>query len=393
MLMSNKPLLDYPLFTLGFRGFFLLAGLSALVFIAMSKVLLLEIAHGLPLHAYFSPALWHGHEMLFGYSTAVVAGFLLIWIKQYGGVRITARQAAALCLLWLYGRILPFYGGLLPDGLIAAVDLAFLPALAYCALRPLLVRGNYQSLPVLLPLVLLMLANAAIHGQHLGVSAQGETWGMQLALAVLVVSIVVVAGPGLPVLVERSLAGALCLRSPVLDGLAAIATLAVFVCRLSGICGAGLALAAVAALAVNGIRLAGWYDRRIWFVPILWVLYAGYVWLLAGFGLTALAAFDVVAPVVALHAFTIGGIGVLSMGLMARLALGQSGRMLKVSNGMVLAFVLVNIAALLLVFFPVLSPAWSAELIWASVYCWLAAFALFGFYYLPVVSASAMDGT
>ncbi len=105
-----------------------------------------------------------------------------------------------------------------------------------------------------------------------------------------------------------------------------------------------------------------------------------------------LAAFSWVAPSLALHAFTVGGIGVLSLGMMARVALGHTGRALKVSNGMAIAFLLINLAAVCRVLFPALLPAWYSDFVLVSTYCWLAAFALFIFYYLPILTAPRVDG-
>jgi uncharacterized protein involved in response to NO len=140
------------------------------------------------------------------------------------------------------------------------------------------------------------------------------------------------------------------------------------------------------------MRVSAWYDSRIWFVPLLWVLYVGYGWLILGFGLLALSAHSIVSPSLALHAFTVGGIGILTLGMMARVALGHTGRALKASNVMAIAFVLINLAALLRVLLPTLLPTWYGGFVLASSYCWLAAFSLFVYYYAPILTEARVDG-
>ncbi len=387
--MNNKPVFDYPLFAMGFRAFFALAGLSALAFIALWN----RMSNGsLHIDNYFPASLWHAHEMLLGYSTAVIAGFLLTAVRNWTGLQtVNPDQLASLSFLWIYGRVMPFYSELLPDALIAAVDFAFLPALAYFVAKPILKTGQFKNLIFVVMLLLMTLGNALIHAQILGASETSAMTGLSLVVTIIIMMILVIAGRVFPFFTERGLSGVICIRNPGLDIAAIAVSLVVFVLLMLDVSGAILAVAAVAALAVNVVRVAGWYNPRIWFVPLLWVLYVGYGWVILGFGLLSLSAFQLVLPSLALHAFTVGGIGILTLGMMARVALGHTGRAMKASNAMALAFVLINLAALLRVLFPALLPAWYSGFISASTYCWLAAFSLFMFYYLPILSSARAD--
>jgi uncharacterized protein involved in response to NO len=388
--MNNKPVFDYPLFAMGFRAFFALAGLSALAFIALWN----SMSNGsLHIDHYFPASTWHAHEMLLGYSTAVIAGFLLTAVRNWTGLQtVNPDQLASLSFLWIYGRVLPFYSELLPDVLIAAVDFAFLPALAYFVSKPLLKTGHFKNLIFTGLLLLMALGNALIHAQILGASETSAVFGLDLVVAIIVMMILVIAGRVFPFFTERGLSGVICIRNPALDIAAIAVSLAVFILLMLDVSGAILALAAVAALVVNVVRVAGWYNPRVWFVPLLWVLYIGYGWVILGFGLVSLAAFQLVLPSLALHAFTVGGIGVLTLGMMARVALGHTGRAMKASNAMAIAFVLINLAALLRVLLPAILPAWYGGFVLVSTYSWLAAFSLFVFYYAPILVAPRVDG-
>lgn len=382
--MNNRSVFNYSLFSAGFRVFFALAGLSALALIAVWN----RISNGaLHLDNYFNATLWHAHEMLLGYSVAVLAGFLLIPLKQSSSSQIlSSDQLASLSLLWLYGRVVPFYSELLPDSLIAVVDWSFLPVLGFYLFKSVLKAGDYQRLIFPSLLVLLALANALIHLQVLQFTQDTASQGLHLAIGVFVMLIVVLASTALPAMIERGLSGVICLRNPVLDSVAIGSGLAVFVCLVFGLDGGLLGIAAVLACVSNGLRLFSWFDRRIWFVPLLWVSFIGYGWLIVGFAMLVVSAFLGLGYGLALHAFTVGGIGVLSLGLMARLALGQTGRVLKVSNMLALAFALINLAVLFLVVLPALMPDWLGTWVFISTYAWLAAFALFVLYFESILT-------
>lgn len=388
--MTDRPVFDYPLFAMGFRAFFALAGLSALALIAVWNAMSNGSLH---IDNYYPGSLWHGHEMLLGYSTAVIAGFLLTAVRNWTGIQtVKPDQLAALCFLWLYGRVMPFYSNLLPDVLIAAVDVAFLPALAYFISKPMLAAGQHKNLMFSGLLLALTVANLLIHAQVLGLGETLASSGLTLAVAIIVMMILVIAGRVFPFFTERGLSGVVCIRNPALDMATIAVSLAVFLLLLFNVSGSLLGLTALVALGLNVMRVAGWFTARIWYVPLLWVLYVGYGWLILGFALVTLSAWNLLLPSLALHAFTVGGIGVLTLGMMARVALGHTGRAIKASNLMALAFVLINAAVLFRVLFPALLPGWYGGLLIVSTYSWLTAFAMFAYFYLPILTAPRIDG-
>jgi len=388
--MKSQPIFDYPLFALGFRAFFALAGLAALILIVFWNA----IFNGtLTSEHYYPNNYWHAHEMLLGYAVAVIAGFLLTAVKNWTGKpTLTGDPLASLCLLWLYGRILPFYAGLLPDALIALVDFAFLPALAYQVSKPIIEAKQYRNLFFIGLIMLLALGNGLIHAEMLGLQENTATIGIQLVVATIIILILIIAGRVFPFFTERGIPGTLIIRNPLLDSLSVASAVIVFALQIFGISGTLLALAAIVAVAVNVARLSGWYVQRVMYVPLLWVLYAGYGWIILGFMLTVLSAYSVVLPSLALHAFTLGGIGVLTLGMMARVSLGHTGRAMKASNAMAIAFVLINVAALFRVLLPIAMPHWYENLIYVSTLSWLAAFSLFVFVYVPILSSARIDG-
>jgi uncharacterized protein involved in response to NO len=384
--MNNKPVFEYPLFAMGFRVFFALAGLSALALIAVWN----RISNGaLHIDNYFPLALWHAHEMLLGFTSAVLAGILLTALKNTSkSAVINSDQLAVLSFVWIYGRVVPFYSDLLPDILIAGVDFAFLPLLVFWLIKPILNTGSYKYFGYLLLVSVMAVGNALIHAQVLSFTTLSADLGVNLQIALIVIGLVFSAGWVLPSVMERSLSGVIYIQNPLLDVVAVASSIVAFICLILDVTGFLLALTALIALVINAARLATWFDRRILFVPLLWVLYLGYAWLILGFGLLVLAAYQVVTVSLALHAFAVGGIAAISLGLMSRLALGQAGRALKASNVMAIAFILINIAAVFLVLLPAVLPDWYSSFVVISSYSWLAAFSLFVVYYAPSLTES-----
>ena len=384
--MNNKPVFEYPLFAMGFRVFFALAGLSALALIAVWN----RISNGaLHIDNYFPLALWHAHEMLLGFTSAVLAGILLTALKNTSkSAVINSDQLAVLSFVWIYGRVVPFYSDLLPDILIAGVDFAFLPLLVFWLIKPILNTGSYKYFGYLLLVSVIAVGNALIHAQVLSFTTLSADLGVNLQIALIVIGLVFSAGWVLPSVMERSLSGVIYIQNPLLDVVAVASSIVAFICLILDVTGFLLALTALIALVINAARLATWFDRRILFVPLLWVLYLGYAWLILGFGLLVLAAYQVVTVSLALHAFAVGGIAAISLGLMSRLALGQAGRALKASNVMAIAFILINIAAVFLVLLPAVLPDWYSSFVVISSYSWLAAFSLFVVYYSPSLTES-----
>lgn len=388
--MNTHKIFDTPIFGLGFRVFFALAGLSALTLILLWNAIFkgtLTVAN------YFLPSYWHAHEMLLGYSVAVIAGFLLTAVKNWTDKpTLSGDKLTALALLWLYGRILPFYAALLPDAVIAVVDFAFLPVLAYCISLPILQAKQYKHLVFVGLLLVLALGNALIHAEMLGLNLNSAWLGIQLVVATIITMIIIFSGRIFPYFTERALSGTFISKNPLLDNLSIGSAILVFTLQLCSVSGTLLAITALFAAGVNGARLSGWYVSRIWYVPLLWALYVGYTWLILGFALTALSAYGWVLPVLALHAFTLGGIGSLTLAMMARVSLGHTGRALRVSNAITIAFVLLNLAAVLRVLLPVALPHGYDLLMYASTLCWIAAFSLFMFIYAPILTTKRIDG-
>jgi uncharacterized protein involved in response to NO len=375
---------------LGFRPFFLLAGFLAVILIATwMPVFVGGIAFG----SYYGQIGWHSHEMIFGYAVAVIAGFLLTAVRNWTERPTPAGgHLAVMVVLWLFGRILPFFPEIFPNWFIASIDLAFLPVVAVGIGMPLVRSGESRNLLFLPLLAALWTANFFVHAELLGLVPNLARKGIFLGLDLIVLLIVVMGGRVIPFFTERALPGVVMKRWSIIEWLAPLSVimflLADFFFADSFLFASLAALVACA----NGIRLSGWYTHRYWRVPLLWILHLGYGWIVMGFFLKVGAALGAVPPQFTVHAFTVGGIGVLTLGMMARVSLGHTARSLSVEPAMAVAFGLVNLSALTRGLLPILLPEWFSPLIVLSGVLWIAAFVIFVIIYTPILTQPRIDG-
>jgi uncharacterized protein involved in response to NO len=372
---------------LGFRPFFLLAGFSAVILMAMW---VLAFVGGIAFSTYYGQIEWHSHEMIFGYTVAVVAGFLLTAVRNWTERPTPAgHYLGAMIALWLFARILPFFPDNFPNWFIALVDLAFLPLVAVGIGVPLMRSGESRNLLFLPLLAALWAANFFVHAELLGLAPNLTRKGIFFGLDLIVLLTVIMGGRLIPFFTERALPGVVMMRWSIIEWLA---PLSVMLFLLTDILFVDSLLSATLAACVNGIRLAGWYTHRYWRVPLLWVLHLGYGWIVVGFFLKGGAALGAVPPQFTIHAFTVGGIGVLTLGMMARVSLGHTARPLSVGPAMVVAFGLVNLSAVTRGLLPILLPEWFFALIVVSGLLWITAFVVFVTIYTPILTQPRIDG-
>lgn len=381
----------FALFELGFRPFFLCAGISAAFLIAAWLAALQGYAtYG----DYYGAYLWHAHEMVFGYSIAVIAGFLLTSVRNWTGME-TARHGAlaGLVLLWLLGRVLPFFADYLHGWLIAFVDLLFLPVLGAVLAVPLVKSNNRRNLFFIPLFAVFTLANILMHLEALQLLVGWGLVGEKLSLGLVMVVISVIGGRVIPFFSKTAIAGYQSNTALWLDRLAIVSVLVFVLCFAFIKQGSPLlGIVALFAAVVNLLRLKSWYSVQIWRNPLLWVLHVSYLWLIIGFVLFFLEGIFSLMGRPAIHAITVGTIGGITLGMMARVSLGHTGRTLKALGVTTLAFVLMNLSALLRVFLPLLEPERYQYAIQLSGGLWLLAFGLFVVVYTPVLLFPRVDG-
>ncbi|RZM74811.1 NnrS family protein [Pseudoalteromonas rubra] len=380
-----------PVLMLAFRPLFLLGSLWA----CCAMLVWFAILSGyLSWSAPYPATLWHAHEMLFGFASAIAIGFLLTAAKNWTGVStLSGWPLLGLCVLWGSARVAGVWSSQPLLWLMALQSAFWLIAIAHFTWVVVQVNNskNYLFVPVLALLATLNMVFLVVVDQQAyelaGLLSQMAVLGFTLLISIL-------GGRVVPFFISRGLGLALQQRTPRLDKLLLFVSLtgisgffAHHFLQLAVVPGYLLILAGVLHL----VRAAMWCNLRLFLVPLLWSLYLAYLMMalgLIGFGYayfnTSLQAKD------ALHLITIGGMGMMILAMMARVALGHTARPLTPHPLMSVAFLLVLASALIRSLLPVYI---GAHLAWQlSALLWSASFALFVFSYAPMLVRKRLDG-
>lgn len=380
--MTDRP----TLLAIAFRPFFLLAAAWALTAMALW---LWSLMGGSTLPA-VTPA-WHAHELLFGVVAAAAAGFALTAVATWTGTApMAGLPLAGLLLLWITGRLLMLLA-FVPDWLVAAVNVGFPLALALALGRRVLAAGSRRNYPLVLILLVYAAAQLAWH------LADGSTQIAQDAgLLAVAAMISLIGGRITPAFTRNWLRGQ---KRPetVRDTLPAevVNVAALLLAALAMLAGqplAASALAGVAALAAFW-RWLGWNGARTLAEPLLWILHLAWLWLVAALLLKALAG--TVLPIPATiwwHALGTGAIGTVLLGVMTRVALGHTGRVLRLPRGGVLIYGLVSVGALARVTAAFLPGTYWMPLLTVAATSWMLAWLGYLLLFGPILLSRRPDG-
>jgi uncharacterized protein involved in response to NO len=379
------------LFSFGFRPFFLGGAVHAAVMVALWVPWFLGM---IELRSAFPPTAWHAHELLFGYVPAIVAGFLLTAVPNWTGrLPVVGVPLGALFALWLLGRAAVALSRGFDPLLIAAAALAFPFALAAVLGREIAAGRNWRNLKVLVAVLLLAMAQALFHFEIR--YFDGAIHASRLAVAVTIMLIMIIGGrivpsftlnwlrqnnPGrLPALMSKFDVGSIVLSTAALMGWVALPALP----GQHTMIGMLLLAAGIA----QSVRQARWMPHRTLREPLVTVLHAGYAFVPLGFLFAAFAALinDFAINSAALHAWTVGGIGLMTLAVMTRATRGHTGRVLTASLSTVAIYAGIVIAAFARIA-AALAPEWTLVAMPVAAVAWVASFAGFVIMYGPMLA-------
>ena len=368
---------EFALFTLGFRPFYLLAAL----FSSASMIAWMGVLEGMGWQGYLPAAIWHQHEMVFGFAFAVMAGFLLTAGQSWTGLP-TPRGGPLmlLALHWLAARVLLYSG---PGFAAALVDASFPFVLAAVMGRVIVASGNRRNLFAVAVLVLIGLSNIGFYLEQAGLDAWPAGTSVHAALFLVTTMVIIMGGRVVPSFTANALPQAgVIVQSPWLDRAALGFTLAAYAAVLLDLPPWFTAPAAAIAALMHIARQARWAPLATRDNPILWILHLSYAWIPLGLVLLAMASYGVVALSVPLHAFGAGAVGGMIIGMITRTALGHTGAPLRARWPETTAYLLVHAAAASRVAAGFL-PTSYYEHLWAAGHLWALAFILYFVVYAP----------
>jgi uncharacterized protein involved in response to NO len=372
------------LFSYGFRPFFLFGAIYAGAMILLW--LAITTGHVEPLSA-FPPRDWHVHEMLFGYVSAIVAGFFLTAVPNWTGrLPIQGLPLAGLFAVWVAGRLACSFSSVTGWQIALAIDAAFLMLLAAAAAREIVAGRKWSNLKLVIIVSLLALANIAFHVES---HAFGfADYSTRASIALVVTLVCVIGGRIVPSFTRNWLARREAGRLPTPFGRFDAFVLAVGTCAMVAWVVAPTGQAIAAGLGIAGalhtVRLARWAGYRTLPDRLVLILHIAYAFVPTGFLLTALAALGLIDASAGIHAWTGGAIGSMTIAVMTRASLGHTGHVLSASLGTQIIYGLVIVAALARIC-AALEPAYTQPLLMVSGIAWTSAFLGFALTYAPLL--------
>lgn len=376
----------FPVLRRGFRPFYLLA---AIWLVIAMPVWLMMYGHGADTASHLQFVDWHVHEMMFGFAGAVIVGFLFTAVQNWTGQKTPESWSlAALALIWCVARVL-LLSSWSRIGIV--FDVGFYVIAAIGIARPIWrtrQSRNYLFVFVLMLLGLLDFAHHALALTWLKVDSTQIYW-MSLDAILLIVS--VVTGRVIPMFTNNALGVAVAKRNEGLERL--IVPAGVLLLLVDAVQNAiVLTVVVILLAAMHMLRWLGWFPHKTLKHPMLWILHASYAWLIVGLLLRASAIFYPLSNLLAMHAFTVGVIAGLCMGMMCRTARGHTGRPIQASRTEVGAFALVGLAAVVRVLMPLLLPSFYGIWVLVSGLTLTTAYLLYIIVFAPWLLSARADG-
>jgi uncharacterized protein involved in response to NO len=384
MKRSRSSHAGLAVFSYGFRPFFLFAG----VFAALSIGLWLPEFEGeISIPTTFSPVAWHAHEMLYGYLSAAMSGFLLTAIPNWTGrLPFQGRPLALLAGLWLAGRVAVAVSAHLGWVVTMLVDCGFLFVFVAVTAREVLAGRNFRNLKIVALVSVVLIGNLTF---HLEAHRSGNAdFGMRIGIAGVLMLVMVVGGRIIPSFTRNWLARQTEGRMPVAFNrfdamvivLSAFALLGWVIAPVAQATSLLLLAAGLAQLA----RLARWAGERTWRDRLVLILHVAYLFVPVGFLLLAASDRFAIPPGAGTHAWTIGAMATLTLAVMTRATLGHTGRLLSADRATQFIYGSIVVAALLRICAAV-DVAQSNMLLHLSALAWFLAFVVFAITYGPML--------
>lgn len=371
----------------GFRPFFLLGAIWSALAVAIWLPLL---SGSLTLPIALSPVEWHVHELLYGYLPAIAAGFLLTAVPNWTGrLPVTGLPLLALLLVWVAGRLAMLISAWVGGPAAATIDVLFLATLA-CVIGREIIRGSSkQNLKILALIGLLLAGNVVFHLESMRPGGS-NAYGMRIGVGTAVLLITVIGGRIIPSFTRNWLArrppGPMPTAFNRFDLIAisgGAAAVAFWVMAPGHYVTAVLALIAAV---LHAVRLARWAGYRTPREPLVVVLHVAYAFVPIGFLLvsSSIAAPTFIAATGALHCWTAGAIGLMTLAVMTRASLGHTGQPLTATIPVQLVYLALVIAAAarIIAAFDIAR----APLLHLAAFAWVAAFGGFALIYWPLLT-------
>ncbi|QCR85488.1 NnrS family protein [Moraxella osloensis] len=338
-LPNKPPYSPHPVLNLGFRIFFL--GAAVFAILTMLKWAYITFATRFEFDGtnQMMPFYWHGHEMLYGYALAVIAGFLLTAVKAWTQQSMPyGYKLLVIFVPWALARVLFLANGInINTGTLiaAASDIIFWLLTASFVILPIYRVRQKRQIGIVAKLLLLFIGQVWFYVALFTQNNNGMHMSLLFGLYLIVGVVLTIGRRVMPMFIEHGIATGGEVRQKVKnsDLLDRLSLLGFFAFMLSdvfltgyrwAVCASGTAALVIAIS--NLIRLKNWYLPEIWSKPLLWSLWLSFFGMVIGFFLFVLVPFGIINHSLAMHAVVISGIGLMTLAMMSRVSLGHTGR-------------------------------------------------------------------
>ena len=383
-----------PILRLAFRPLFLLGGLFSCIAILLWGA---ALSGSIEFAPYGNILFWHSHEMLFGFVSAIIVGFLLTAVQNWTGLpSIRGKKLVILTSLWLAARAAMLFS-VSPSWLVIAIDLLFLPLSGYWLAKPIIATGQMRNLFFVPILVLLSAMNLIMHLGIVLAMPSLYQHGFLSAIWLITLLMSVLGGRVIPFFTANGTKTRKVEPLPWLENATLGSTWCIFAVYVSGLIyympNWLIASLLLACSLLQAIRVGRWKIQQTLSVPLLWSLHVAYWFIPIGIGLIGISYLsDQITLSTAFHTLTVGAMGNMILSMMARVSLGHTGRQLMVKSMIIAAFAAILVAALIRVFAIIFYPELSFSFIVISMIAWCVAYGLFTLIYFPVLTQSRADG-
>ena len=399
---SDRPTSPHAILNLAFRIFFSGGAVFAIVtmllwvFVFMGKTEIDVMT--------INPLYWHGHEMLYGYTMAIIAGFLLTAVKTWTGVMMPyGYRLLGIFSCWLVARFGWLMVGLgvgspkLWLAMAAVFDLLFMLWSAGVITQAVMAVKQYKQMGIISKLTLLTIGNGLCYWGIYSGNMEYVRIGVYLGLYLILGIVLTIGRRVVPFFIERGISfdgdkDVQVKNSRVLDVLSLLTFLVFLIVDVFYPNKYLLSMSALGVALVNIIRLLGWYHRGIWQKPLLWSLYLAFLGMCLAFALFAIQPWLGFSHSLAVHALAISGVGMMTVAMMSRVSLGHTGRSIHQPPKTVVAmFVLMGCAFVFRVLLPLVAMEYYTMWLMIAQSAWILCFALFCITYIPILSKPRPD--
>uniref|UniRef100_UPI003563ABFE NnrS family protein n=1 Tax=Pseudoalteromonas sp. TaxID=53249 RepID=UPI003563ABFE len=333
------------------------------------------------------------HEMLFGFTSAIVVGFLLTAVQTWTGKpSIKGYSLMGLFGLWALARVLLIFTT--PELAIFSIgiDLIFLPLAAFFLARPIILVKQWRNIMFVPILLIMTLLNAVMYLSLYGVIAISYTAISHMMVLMVSLVMCIIGGRVFPMFTANGTRTERVPAMPLLETLSIVSIVLVILSHAFVLSSEVKGVLHVFAATANFIRAVRW---RIWVTfstPLVWPLHLSYWFMcfgLLGIGLVELGLH--ISLSLAYHSITVGGIGLMVLAMISRVSLGHTGRMIQVGRVMTLAFMIFVIGVVWRVLFPMFWQHYQTNLIFSAI-IWIISYGLFVIKYAKVLFSARIDG-